>query len=278
MRPPRRRARSPRRAIVHTPIAAVYHEPLTRANYSVPNVRMATCPPGGRARSGAPTSSLVHDAANRFVRPVRDNRNRESRGGHADVFVRGRGDSYPRAFVRGDLDAARAFPITAAAGHTPQACPSSCSRSRRRRRRSRRRAAPSSGGAGASSRPFFPFTPKRLASLCSSNVMVTRKRCSSSSLSEPWSRTSSSGALISRNSIRLPKTFPSGAIMSKRQRPPTRTSHSCVFVVKPFGPNHFVRCSSFVHAAKTSSRGASKTRDSTISRSSDRGPHDFFRP
>src|SRR5260221_9539280 len=68
-----------------------------------------------------------------------------------------------------------------------------------------------------------------------------------------------------------PTTFPPGAVMSNPKPPPVRTSHSCVFVVKPFGPNHFVRCSSFVHAAKTSSRGAWKTRDSTISRSSDQG-------
>src|SRR5690348_13034752 len=55
--------------------------------------------------------------------------------------------------------------------------------------------------------------------------------------------------------------------MSKRHMPPGRTFISCVVVVKPFGPNQRETCSLFVQASKTSSRGASHTRVSTISRS-----------
>src|SRR5215468_5497254 len=67
--------------------------------------------------------------------------------------------------------------------------------------------------------------------------------------------------------MRFGYRLPSGANMSKRQRPPTRTSISCVVVVNPFGQNHAVRCSFSVHALKTSERGALKTRERTISRS-----------
>src|SRR3954468_9308571 len=55
--------------------------------------------------------------------------------------------------------------------------------------------------------------------------------------------------------------------MTKRQRPPTRMSISCVSHVKPDGPNHCGRCSGSVQALNTRSRGAGMTRDSTISRS-----------
>jgi hypothetical protein len=41
----------------------------------------------------------------------------------------------------------------------------------------------------------------------------------------------------------------------------------CVIVVNPSGPNHCPTCFASVHAAKTSSRGASIRRVVTISRS-----------
>src|ERR1041385_1449374 len=69
--------------------------------------------------------------------------------------------------------------------------------------------------------------------------------------------------------MRFGHRLPSGPNMSKRQRPPTRTSISCVVDVNPFGQNHSVRCSFSVHALKTSARGALKTRERTISRSRD---------
>src|SRR5687768_7040518 len=57
--------------------------------------------------------------------------------------------------------------------------------------------------------------------------------------------------------------------MSKRQRPPTRTSMEWVVHTKPFGPNHFPTCSASVHTLKTRARGASNTRERTVSRSRD---------
>src|SRR5262245_6722111 len=55
--------------------------------------------------------------------------------------------------------------------------------------------------------------------------------------------------------------------MTNRQTPPGRKSIACVVVVKPFGPHHRPTRLGSVHAPHTSSRGASKTRVMTISRS-----------
>src|SRR5258706_3778218 len=52
-----------------------------------------------------------------------------------------------------------------------------------------------------------------------------------------------------------------------RQAPPTRTSASQTGLVNSFGPHQRARCSGSVHALNTSSRGASKTRVITTSRS-----------
>src|SRR5499425_361615 len=57
---------------------------------------------------------------------------------------------------------------------------------------------------------------------------------------------------------------PSGVLMQKRNFPPTRKSILQTGAVKPFGPHHcFTYCGS-VHAFQTNSRGASKTRVTTI--------------
>src|SRR5260370_34235208 len=55
--------------------------------------------------------------------------------------------------------------------------------------------------------------------------------------------------------------------MQKRYLPPTRRSILQAGAVKRSGPHQRLRCSQFVHAFHTSSRGASKTRVMTISRS-----------
>src|SRR5580704_14700107 len=55
--------------------------------------------------------------------------------------------------------------------------------------------------------------------------------------------------------------------MTSRQTPPGRTSISEIVVLKPFGPHHCATCFGSVHTANTSSRGASKTRLKTSSRS-----------
>src|SRR3984957_20195762 len=56
--------------------------------------------------------------------------------------------------------------------------------------------------------------------------------------------------------------------MTKRQMPPGRNSKRDVVVVKPFGPHHCARCFGSVHAANTSSRGASNSRMPMIARGS----------
>src|SRR5262245_20626583 len=53
----------------------------------------------------------------------------------------------------------------------------------------------------------------------------------------------------------------------KIHSPPTRNSNARVVVVNPVGPHHCDRCRTSVNASNTSSRGASMTREITISRS-----------
>src|ERR1700690_1791266 len=55
--------------------------------------------------------------------------------------------------------------------------------------------------------------------------------------------------------------------MWMRMAPPGRASTSQTGIVKRCGPHHFARCFGSVHALNTSSRGASKTRVISISRS-----------
>src|SRR5690606_25182212 len=55
--------------------------------------------------------------------------------------------------------------------------------------------------------------------------------------------------------------------MTKRQTPPGRTSISAVVVEKPSGPHQWATCSGRVKASQTSSLGALKRRETTISRS-----------
>src|SRR5271155_5199905 len=51
------------------------------------------------------------------------------------------------------------------------------------------------------------------------------------------------------------------------QTPPGRTSISSIVMLKPSGPHQFTRCVGLVIACHTSSRGASRIRVKTISRS-----------
>src|SRR2546427_8346498 len=62
------------------------------------------------------------------------------------------------------------------------------------------------------------------------------------------------------------QTVPSGPRISMRMAPPGRTSNSQTGFVNPCGPHHCARCFGSVHAAHTSSRGASIVR---VRRSSD---------
>src|SRR5271154_2472224 len=64
--------------------------------------------------------------------------------------------------------------------------------------------------------------------------------------------------------------------MTSRQPPPGRTSMSRLVVVKPRGPHQRTICFGSVHAPKTRSRGASKTRVTTSSRSAGSAISSFF--
>ena len=75
------------------------------------------------------------------------------------------------------------------------------------------------------------------------------------------------GFTISRNSPSRGYSSPSGERITIRYRPPGRTSISQTGFVKPFGPHHCATCFGSVQASNTRSRGASKVRVSTKSRS-----------
>src|SRR4051812_41806744 len=57
--------------------------------------------------------------------------------------------------------------------------------------------------------------------------------------------------------------------MTKRQTPPGLKSNALVVVRKPFGPHHCARCFGSAHTDHTSSRGASISRDPSITFGSD---------
>src|SRR5579871_3650853 len=80
-------------------------------------------------------------------------------------------------------------------------------------------------------------------------------------------KTNRSGGTISRYSPTHGYSPPSGARITIRQAPPTRTSASQTELVQPLGPHHLAKCAGSVQALNTSSRGASKTRVRTTSRS-----------
>ena len=57
-----------------------------------------------------------------------------------------------------------------------------------------------------------------------------------------------------------------GTVHGKSANAAGFTFVSCIMVGKPLGPHHSATCFGFVHASKTSSRGASSIRERTISR------------
>src|SRR6201987_741610 len=69
---------------------------------------------------------------------------------------------------------------------------------------------------------------------------------------------------ISWYSTAFQPSCPSGAFMQQRSFPPTRKSILQTGAVKPFGPHHCMMYFGSVHAFQTHSRGASKTRVTTI--------------
>src|SRR5580698_3553198 len=69
---------------------------------------------------------------------------------------------------------------------------------------------------------------------------------------------------ISWYSTAFQHSCPSGDFMQQRSFPPTRKSILQTGAVKPFGPHHCITYFGSVHAFQTNSRGASKTRVTTI--------------
>src|ERR1700737_1318977 len=69
---------------------------------------------------------------------------------------------------------------------------------------------------------------------------------------------------ISWYSTAFQNSCPSGDRMQQRSFPPTRKSILQTGAVNPFGPHHCITYFGSVHAFQTSSRGASKTRVTTI--------------
>src|ERR1700746_3364918 len=69
---------------------------------------------------------------------------------------------------------------------------------------------------------------------------------------------------ISWYSTAFQHSCPSGVLMQRRDFPPTRKSILQTGEVKPFGPHHCITYFGSVHAFQTNSRGASKTRVTTI--------------
>src|SRR5712691_1181219 len=76
-----------------------------------------------------------------------------------------------------------------------------------------------------------------------------------------------SGRTISRNSPWKPNSWPSETLCTIRHAPPGRKSISQLVISYLLGPHQFDMCSHEVCASNTRSRGASKTRVMTISRS-----------
>src|SRR5437867_3692922 len=101
---------------------------------------------------------------------------------------------------------------------------------------------------------------------CSSSVRVSTETCPGMP-SHSNVHTMRSGRTISRNSPWNPSSSPSGPRCTIRHLPPGRKSISQLANSYFLGPHQFDMCSHELCASNTRSRGASKTRVMTISRS-----------
>src|SRR5580700_7963037 len=115
----------------------------------------------------------------------------------------------------------------------------------------------------------FPRSSKMVTSYAPSMASCSIPNCSGSTLfpfeSEKYmEETIFSCRTISWYSTAFQHSCPSGAFMQKRDFPPTRKSIWQTGAVKPFGPHHCITYFGSVHAFQTNSRGASKTRVTTI--------------
>src|SRR6202047_4882296 len=115
----------------------------------------------------------------------------------------------------------------------------------------------------------FPRSSKMVTSYAPSMASCSIPNCAGSTLfpfeSEKYmEETIFSCRTISWYSTTFQHSCPSGAFMQKRDFPPTRKSIRQTGEVKPFGPHHCITYFGSVHAFQTNSRGASKTRVTTI--------------
>src|SRR5579862_5842502 len=115
----------------------------------------------------------------------------------------------------------------------------------------------------------FPRSSKRVTSYAPSIASCSIPNSAGSILfpfeSEKYmEETIFSWGTISWYSTAFQHSCPSGALMQRRDFPPTRKSISQTGAVKPFGPHHCITYFGSVHAFHTNSRGASKTLVTTI--------------
>src|SRR6516162_11327986 len=115
----------------------------------------------------------------------------------------------------------------------------------------------------------FPRSSKRVTSYAPSTASCSIPSCAGSILfpfeSEKYIKeTIFSCGTISWYSVAFQNSCPSGDFMQQRNFPPTRKSILQEGAVKPFGPHHCIMYFGSVHAFQTNSRGASKTRVTTI--------------
>src|ERR1700689_5936430 len=115
----------------------------------------------------------------------------------------------------------------------------------------------------------FPRSSKMVTSYAPSIASCSIPNCAGSILfpfeSEKYIKeTIFSYGTISWYSTAFQNSCPSGDFMQQRNFPPTRKSISQTGAVKPFGPHHCITYLGSVHAFQTNSRGASKSRVTTI--------------
>src|ERR1700684_3534442 len=115
----------------------------------------------------------------------------------------------------------------------------------------------------------FPRSSKMVTSYAPSTASCSIPSCAGSILfpfeSEKYIKeTIFSCRTISWYSTAFQNSWPSGDFMQKRDFPPTRKSIWQTGAVKPLGPHHCFTYFGSVHAFQTSSRGASKTLETTI--------------
>src|SRR6202453_3768556 len=115
----------------------------------------------------------------------------------------------------------------------------------------------------------FPRSSKMVTSYAPSMASCSIPNCAGSTLfpfeSEKYMEEMIfSCRTISWYSTAFQHSCPSGALMQKRDFPPTRKSILQTGEVKPFGPHHCITYFGSVHAFQTNSRGASKILVTTI--------------